>query len=139
MSLKKKSGRVTITKRTTSSQDIDEYISRTPEPARSVLVQMRTAIRSALPPETEEVISYRMPAFKLKKVLVWYAAFKEHCSLFPTGAALDRYKNELAGFNISKGTVQFPLDRPLPTGLIKKLVKARLEQSGYQPAGKKSS
>ncbi len=109
---------------------VDEYIACTPEPSRAMLTRMRAVIRAALPRQAIEVISYRMPAFKLNKVLVWYAAFKNHCSLFPTGAVIGRLKPELAAYKISKGTVQFPLDRPLPVALIKKLVKARLELSG---------
>ncbi len=90
---------------------------------------MRALIRSALPAEAKEIISYRMPAFKHKKVLVWFAAFKNHCSLFPTGAVIEEFKDELAGHTISKGTVQFPMDKPLPAALIKKLVKARLKMA----------
>jgi uncharacterized protein YdhG (YjbR/CyaY superfamily) len=90
---------------------------------------MRAVIRSAVPPESTEVISYGMPAFKHKKVLVWFAAFSTHCSLFPTGAVIEAFKNELKGFSTSKGTIQFPTDKPLPTALVKKLVKARVAQS----------
>ena len=115
----------------TPPKNVDEYLAAAPEPAHAKLVKMRTAIRSALPAEATEVISYQIPAFKLKKVLVWFAAFQEHCSLFPTAAVLQQYKTELEGFKTSKGTVQFSLDKPLPTALIKKLVKARLESSGY--------
>jgi uncharacterized protein YdhG (YjbR/CyaY superfamily) len=108
---------------------VDEYLACVAEPARRVLTRMRAAIRSALPPEATETISYRMPAFKTKKVLVWFAAFKNHCSLFPTAAVIEAFKDELKGFSTSKGTVHFPIGKPLPTALIKKLVKARVEQS----------
>ncbi len=121
-----------MAKRKTSSTNFDEYLAATPEPARAMLVKMRAAIRSALPPETTEVISYTIPAFKLKKILVWFAAFQSHCSLFPTAAVIQQFKTELAGYKTSKGTVQFPMDKPLPVSLIKKLVKARLAASGYQ-------
>jgi uncharacterized protein YdhG (YjbR/CyaY superfamily) len=104
-----------------------------------MLAKMRVAIRSALPSDADEVISYRMPAFRLKKVLVWYAAFQDHCSLFPTAAVLDQFRDELTRFKTSKGTVQFPLDKPLPSALIKKLVKARLKQSGYKPRRSKGA
>jgi len=70
-----------------------------------------------------------MPAFKHKKVLVWYAAFKNHCSFFPTAEVMDEFKEELKGYVISKGTVRFPLDRPVPVALIKKMVKLRVERS----------
>lgn len=95
---------------------------------------MREAIRSVLPKEASETISYNIPAFKLKKIIVWYAAFANHTSLFPTNAVLEQFKDELKGFTTSKGTIQFPLEKPLPLPLIKKLVKARMEQ--VKPAGK---
>lgn len=70
-----------------------------------------------------------MPAFKDKKVLVWYAAYLKHCSLFPTAAVIEACKNELKDLHVSKGTVQFPLDKPLPIALIKKMVKLRVKQA----------
>jgi len=109
-------------------KDVDEYIAAAAEPARGRLKEMRAVIRSAVPAEAVEIISYQIPAFKQKKVLVWYAAFSGHCSLFPTAAVIEEFKNELAGFTTSKGTVQFPTDKALPTALIKKLVKARIAQ-----------
>src|SRR3974377_2385279 len=89
-------------------RSIDEYLSSVPEPARSTLNKMRSAIRSAVPPEAAEVISYRMPAVRHKGVLVWFAAFSDHCSLFPTPAVIKAFKNDLKGFATSKGTIQFP-------------------------------
>ena len=110
-------------------KNVDEYLAGVPEPARSTLNKMRAAIRSAVPPEAAETISYRMPAFKHKGVLVWFAAFSNHCSLFPTASVVQAFKNELKGFSISKGTIHFPTDKPLPTALVKKLVKARVAQN----------
>lgn len=101
-------------------------MARVPEPAREVLAKMRATIRSAVPPDATELISYGIPAFKDKKVLVWYAAFSDHCSLFPTASVIERFKDELRGFSVSKGTIQFPLAKPLPVALIKKLVKTRV-------------
>ncbi len=113
---------------------VDEYFARVPEPAHSALTKIREAIRSAVPAETTEIISYRIPAFKHKKVLVWYAAFLDHCSLFPTASVIQAFKKELQGFSTSKGTIHFPIDKPVPTVLIKKLVKARVAQSeGKKP------
>jgi uncharacterized protein YdhG (YjbR/CyaY superfamily) len=109
-------------------KDVDEYIAAVPEPARSTLNKMRATIRSVVPREATEVISYRMPAFKHNQVLVWFAAFSNHCSLFPTGAVIEKFKNKLKRFPTSKGTIQFPMDKPLPTALIKKIVKARVAQ-----------
>jgi len=108
---------------------VDEYLAGVPEPARTTLNKLRAAIRSAMPPEATETISYRIPAFKYKGVLVWFAAFSDHCSLFPTAAVIEAFKNELKGFSTSKGTIHFPTDKPLPTALVKRLVKARVAQN----------
>ena len=109
-------------------KNFDEYLAGVPEPARSTLNKMRAATRSVVPPEATETISYGMPAFKHKGVLVWFAAFSDHCSLFPTASVIQAFKNELKGFHTSKGTIHFPTDKPLPTALVKKLVKARVAQ-----------
>src|ERR1700687_2039412 len=106
----------------------DEYLAGVPEPARSTLNKIRGAIQSAGPPEATETISYGIPAFKYKGVLVWFAAFSNHCSLFPTASVVEAFKNELKGFSTSKGTIHFPTDKTVPTALIKKLVKARVAQ-----------
>lgn len=109
---------------------VDAYFAAVPEPARSALNQIREAIRSVVPPEATEIISYKIPAFKHKKVLVWYAAFANHCSLFPTAALIDAFKDELKDFSTAKGTVHFPLDHPMPVDLIKRMVKERQGRSG---------
>ncbi len=114
---------------TAAPQTVDEYLDRLPEPARTALNKMRAAIRSAVPAEATETLSWRMPAFKLKRTLVWYAAFSNHYSLFPTAAVIDAFKDELKGFSTSKGTIHFPTDKPVPVALIKKLVKARVAQN----------
>lgn len=110
-------------------KNVDEYIAGFPEPARSALNKMRAAIRSAVPAEATETISYRIPAFRHEKVLVWFAAFSDHCSLFPTAAVIEEFQDELKGFSTSKGTIHFPLEKPVPVALIKKIVKARVAQS----------
>jgi uncharacterized protein YdhG (YjbR/CyaY superfamily) len=115
--------------RTVASQTVAAYFARVPQPARSALQQIRDAIRSVAPLEATEVISYKIPAFRHKKVLVWYAAFSNHCSLFPTAAVVERFKDELKGYSTSKGTIHFPLDKPIPVELIKKMVRARVAQS----------
>ncbi|HXN53521.1 MAG TPA: DUF1801 domain-containing protein [Candidatus Acidoferrum sp.] len=109
-------------------KDVDEYLAGVPKPARGTLNKIRAAIRSAAPPEATEAISYGMPTFKYKGSLVWFAAFSNHCSLFPTASVIEAFKNELKGFSTSKGTIHFPTDKPLPTALVKKLVKARVAQ-----------
>jgi uncharacterized protein YdhG (YjbR/CyaY superfamily) len=92
---------------------------------------MRAAIRSAVPKDSVEIISYGIPAFKQKRVLVWYAAFSNHCSLFPTAAVIEKFKNDLKPFSKSKGTIHFPTAKRLPTALIKKIVKARVAQAEH--------
>ena len=130
-------------KRTTGAKEkrapatVDEYLSRISPTAREALSKIRAAIRSVVPAEAIEVISYNIPAFKHKKVLVWYAAFSDHCSLFPTASVIEAFKGDLAGFSTSKGTVHFPLDKPMPTALIKKLVKARVSEVESQNVSRK--
>jgi len=109
-------------------KSIDEYLAGVPEPARSTLNKVRAAIRSAAPREATAIISYGIPAFKHKGVLVWFAAFANHCSLFPTASVIETFKSELKGFATSKGTIQFPTDKPLPAALVKKMVKVRVAQ-----------
>jgi uncharacterized protein YdhG (YjbR/CyaY superfamily) len=118
-----------IKRGTSVPKTVDEYLDGLSEPALARLTKMRALIRSVLPAGATEIISYRIPAFKHKKILVWFAAFSNHCSLFPTAAVIDALKDELKGFETSKGTIQFPLDNPLPSAMIKKIVKTRLAQS----------
>jgi len=115
-------------KQKSAPKTVDEYLAAVAEPARTTLQKTRAAIRAAAPPEATEGISYGMPVFKFKGVLVWFAAFADHCSLFPTAGVIAAFKNELESFPTSKGTIQFPLDKPLPAALVKKMVKARLAQ-----------
>jgi len=92
---------------------------------------MRSAIRSAVPAEATEAISYGIPAFKYQGTLVWFAAFSNHCSFFPTASVIKAFKNELQGYKTSKGTIHFPVDQPLPAALVKKIVKARLAEMAH--------
>src|SRR5689334_21934018 len=111
-------------------EGVEEYLAKVPEPARTTLCKVRAAIRAAAPAEATEGMSYGMPAFKYKGALVGYAAFKRHCSFFPMSASLlDDFKSDLEKYRTSKGTVQFPMDKPLPAALVKKLVKARVAQN----------
>ena len=127
---KVKSGnRSSAAKGNRAPKNVDEYLAGVLEPARGTLNKIRAAIRSAAPPEATEAISYGIPAFKYKGWLVWFAAFSNHCSLFPTASVIEEFKNELKGFSTSKGTIRFPTDKPLPTALVKKLVKARIAQN----------
>lgn len=112
------------------SGDVDAYLGKVPEPARTTLEKLRATIRSVVPPETTEKLSYGMPAFHYKGGLVAYAAFKNHCSFFPMQASLiDEMKDELKAYRTAKGTLQFPQDMPLPATLVKKMVKARIAEN----------
>jgi uncharacterized protein YdhG (YjbR/CyaY superfamily) len=108
---------------------VDEYLAGVPEPARSTLNRVRATIRSAVPSQATETISYRIPAFNYKGPLLWFAAFKDHCSLFPGASVIEAFKSELKDFRTSKGTIHFPLDKPPSDALLKKLVKARIAES----------
>lgn len=124
----KPSNRRPASKASVGPKTIDEYLVRVPEPARSTLNKIRAAIRSAAPAAATEAISYGIPAFKYKGVLIWFAAFSKHCSLFPTASVIEMFKSDLKGYAISKGTIKFPTDKPLPSALVKKMVKTRVKQ-----------
>jgi uncharacterized protein YdhG (YjbR/CyaY superfamily) len=111
-----------------SPKNIDEYLATVPEPARSTLKKTREVIRSVVPAEATEAISYGMPAFRYKGLLVYFAAFSDHCSLFPTAAVIRAFENELKHYQTSKGTIRFAVDKPLSTPLLKKLMRARVAQ-----------
>ncbi len=111
-------------------KDVEDYLAGVPEPARSTLKKIRAAIRSAVPPEATEAISYRMPTFRYKGPLVGYAAFANHCSLFPMDpSVIEEFQVELRKYGTSKGTIRFPIDKPLPSALVRKLVKARIARN----------
>ena len=113
----------------------DEYLAGVPEPARSTLSKIRAMIRAAVPAEATEGISYGMPAFRYKGALVGFAAFKDHCSFFPMSpAVIEAFADELKAYRTSKGTIQFAIDKPLPAGLVKKLVKARIAENDRKGA-----
>ena len=131
----KSRARTSPPKSTTPPTTVDAYLAAVPEPARSTLQRMRTAIRSAVPAEATEAISYGIPAFNYKGPLVWFAAFSNHCSFFPTASVIKAFKNDLKGFKTSKGTIHFPVDKPLPAALVKKMVKARLAEKARKKPG----
>jgi uncharacterized protein YdhG (YjbR/CyaY superfamily) len=110
------------------ANSVDEYLARVPEPARGTLKKIRAMIRSVVPADASEAISYGIPSFKYKGWLVGYAAFANHCSFFP-GALPRKFADELKRFPTSKGTIRFPVDKPLPATLLKKLVGARIAQN----------
>jgi len=126
----KPTARGSAAKPTAAPKTTDEYLARVPEPARSTLNKIRAMIRAAAPPEATECISYGMPGFRYNGPLVWFAAFANHCSFFPgTSSLLPLFQSELKNFEVSKGTIRFPVDKPLPATLVKKLVKARVAQN----------
>src|SRR5664279_3120472 len=117
-------------KRDVVPKNVDEYLAGVPEPARSTLNKIRAVIRSAAPAEAAEVISYGIPMFKYKGMLMGFAAFSNHCSLFPGSlSAMKALKSELQDFETAKGTIRFPVDKPPSVALVKKLVKARLAEN----------
>jgi uncharacterized protein YdhG (YjbR/CyaY superfamily) len=115
---------------------VEAYLARVPEPSRTTLEKMRATIRAAAPKEATEAIGYGMPTFRYKGALVGYAAFKSHCSFFPMGfAAIEQFAGELQGFRTSKGTIQFPVDKPLPAALVKKMVRACVARNEAKAKG----
>ena len=111
-------------------KSVDDYLAGVPEPARSTLNKVRAAIRSAAPPDATEAISYRMPVFKYKGLLLGYAAFPNHCGLYVMSpAVMQVFKNELRDFSTSTGTIRFPVDKPPAAALVTKLVKARVAEN----------
>lgn len=111
----------------TKFSTIDEYHASFPPAVREILQHLRETIRQAAP-EATETISYNIPTFKLKKNLVHYAAFQHHIGFYPSPSALAAFKKELEKYKNSKGAVQFPIDKPLPIPLIKKMVAFRVEE-----------
>jgi len=107
---------------------IDEYIATFPEAVQGILQELRRVIGESAP-EATETISYQMPTFKLNGNLVHFAAFKNHISLFPTPSATEAFKEKLAKYKTSKGTIQFPLNEPIPFELVREIVKFRVKEN----------
>lgn len=107
---------------------VDQYISIFAEPQKSLLRKMRESIARAAP-EAEEVISYNMPACRLKGIVVYYAGYKEHIGFYPTSSGIEAFKNALSGYETSKGAIRFPLTKPLPLRLVKQIVKFRVREN----------
>ena len=107
---------------------IDEYIALYPEDKQALLQQLRATIRASAP-DAKEIISYGMPAFALNGNLVYFSAAKNHIGFYPTGSGIEAFKDELSDYESSKGSVKFPLNRPLPLDLISKIVQYRVTQN----------
>jgi uncharacterized protein YdhG (YjbR/CyaY superfamily) len=106
---------------------IDEYISSFPEETQKLLMQVRESIKEAAP-EAAEKISYGIPTFALAGNLVHFAAFKNHIGFYPTSSGIEKFKEELSIYEGAKGSVKFPIDEPMPLGLISKIVKFRVKE-----------
>jgi len=109
------------------AKNIDSYIDTQPESIQDKLIELRKIIKDAVP-KAEEVISYMMPAFKQHGVLVYFAGCQTHIGFYPTPSGVKAFEKELTGYKYSKGAIQFPLDKPLPVGLVKKIVKYRAKE-----------
>lgn len=114
-----------------SSKQVTAYIARIPEPQKSTLVQLRKTIQEIIP-NAEEVISYGFPGYRLNgKVICGFDAFKNHCSFFPhSSLVIPELEKELANYKTSKGALQFPINKPLPKALVRKLIATRLRLLG---------
>lgn len=109
-------------------KDIDDYIAGFASDVQAILEKIRQTIRRAAP-KAEEAISYQIPTFKLNgKYLIYFAAFKKHVSVYPAPREVDQFKEELSAYEGGKGTVQFPLNKPIPYGVISKIVKFRAQR-----------
>lgn len=115
---------------------VDEYIATFPEQVRGNLEALRATVKQVVPAAIE-VISYNMPAFKLHGILLYYAAYKNHIGLYPYADTIIFFEADLAAYKTSKGTVQFPLDKALPLGLIKKMVKYSVNENLQKEKAKK--
>jgi uncharacterized protein YdhG (YjbR/CyaY superfamily) len=109
-------------------KSVDEYLSAMSVTTKSKLEQLRKTIQKAAP-KAEEVISYNMPAFKQEGALVYYAGYKAHIGFYPVSSAIRKFKDDLSGFELSKGTIRFPLDKPIPVSLVSKIVKFRVKEN----------
>ena len=113
------------------ASSVSEYLAGQPPKTRAALQRLRRVIKDTLPNDAEEIISYGMPAYKVGsgRALLYFAGFKNHCSLFPGSTTpVRKFAKELAGFKTTPGTIQFTLDRPLPDALVRKIVRARLAE-----------
>ena len=112
---------------TAPAKTVDEYLEPFSPSVRNELEKLRQTIKAAAP-KAEEVISYQMPAYKYQGMLVYFAAWKTHIGFYPAGR-LEAFTKELSGYERSKGTIRFPIDKPLPFGLISKIVKFRVKEN----------
>ena len=117
---------------------MDEYINAFPEDVRTILNELRQTIKDVAP-EAEETINYQIPTFTLNGNLVHFAAFENHIGFYPTPSGMEAFKNELSGYKGAKGSVQFPINEPLPLPLIRRIVEYRVKENLERRPKKKNS
>jgi uncharacterized protein YdhG (YjbR/CyaY superfamily) len=117
---------------------IDEYIRGFPEEVQKILQEVRATIARAVP-DAQETISYRMPAFTMKGMLLYFAAHKRHIGLYPMASGIAVFKDELTGYKSAKGSVQFPIDQPMPLELIARISRYRADENEMRFLGKKKA
>jgi len=118
--------------------DIDAYIPDFPESTQKLLQEVRSIVKQAAP-QAAEVISYGMPAFRQDGMLVYFAAFKNHIGFYPIPSGIAAFKEDLSAFKCTKGSVHFPLDKPLPAELITRIVTFRLSENRQKALLKKKN
>ena len=116
---------------------IDDYIKSYPESVQAILEKIRQTIRRVAP-EATELISYQMPAFEQNGVLVWFGAFKKHIGFYPKASGIEAFQKELSPYKLSKGSIQFRLDEPIPYDLIEKIVEFRVKANLSQEKGRRA-
>ena len=122
--------------KTLAAKNVDEYVAAQPKAVQQVLNKLRSTIK-AVAPKAEEVISYQMPAYKYYGMLVYFAVWPNHIGFYPTPGGIEAFKKELADYEMSKGTVKFPLDKTIPYSLISKIVKYRVKENETKASLKK--
>ena len=120
-----------------AAKNIDDYIAGFPLDVQRILQKVRATIKEAAP-DAEEAISYQMPTFRLEGNLVHFAAFKNHIGLYPTPSGTERFRKELSSYETGKGSIRFPLDKPIPYDLIAKIVKFRVRENLEKAAARRS-
>ncbi len=117
---------------------IDEYIAGFPKDVQAILKQMRAVIRAAAP-DAKEKISYGIPTFYTTENLVHFAGYKHHVGFYPTSSGIEHFGKDLAGYELSRGTVRFPLDKPIPYDLVARITEFRVKESSVKATNKKWS
>jgi uncharacterized protein YdhG (YjbR/CyaY superfamily) len=115
---------------------VDDYLSGLPKTAREGLERFREVIRKAAPREAEDVIHYNMPALRWNGILVWYAALKGHIGFYPRASAILTFQEELTNYKTSRGAIQFPIDKAIPTSLVRRIVRFRVKENERRGGGK---